>query len=401
MTGPATNETLRILIVTETIHGGGAETFVLRLARALNHSGVCAEILCLNPDLEDGALLQQYQDLVIHRIALPQLRWIKRADRLRRRLGLHDSLQYRLSANAIRRAGLLGYDVYHTHLMPVDLLFSKLKRHRPELRLISTLHGDYNSYEHQWESRGPHRVGDWPQKLAAVKAGIDKWVYISREQLRLFSDRFGIPESALCKIYNGYEPPAALPAPGPRSGPGLRFIMVARGIADKGWEQLVAAFMQLSGPHELILVGKGPALDALEPVCRRDARIRFAGFHPNPAALVSEADVFVFPSRYKAESLPTVIIEALYCGKAVISSRIGEVAEMLRTESGPETGQLLSWEDPERQVGELVAAMQRYVDDPALLATHQEQARQAFVKFDMKVCAEKYIQQYRELCRKS
>lgn len=390
---------MKVLLVTDTLHAGGAETFVLRLARTLNRMGVPAEILSLNPDLEDKGLIAQFPELTIHRVSLPLLRWLKRVDRLLKMLGLSTSIQYALTKRDIERRGLLNYDVYHTHLMPVDLLMARIKKQHPGLRIVSTLHGDYNGYEEHWHNKGRYRQLGWPGKVRLVKEEVDGWVYISEHQVELLEQTYGFDPAKMHKIYNGYEPPTPVVAPAPSQKEGLRFIMVARGIPEKGWQFLFKAFQQLEGPHELLAVGKGPTLDELKGQYGQDERIRFIPFHPNPAQLIAESDVFVFTSVYTAESLPTVVIEALYCGKPVISSNIGEVAEMLRIEGSDEkAGVLVEWRDPERYVDELRRAMQAFVADPALIDRYHELAPWAFAKFDMEHCARQYITLYEEVC---
>lgn len=389
-------------MISDTIHAGGAETFVLRLARKLNQLGVPTDILCLNPDLEDAELIAQFSDVTLHRVSLPLLRWLKRADRVVKMLGIDFSIQYWLTGKVIERKGLLHYDVYHTHLMPVELLFSRLKQKYPEMKLVSTLHGDYNDYDHLWQIRNSKRKLNWPKKVELIKRSMNKWVYISKNQIALFQNSFRVKPEEMEKIYNGYEPPVAISPARPHSdNGGLQFIMVARMIKEKGWEYLIKAFKKVQGPHELVLVGKGPEIEEFKALAKNDPRIRFTGFHPNPAELIQEADVFAFPSIYKAESLPTVIIEALYCGKPVIATRIGDVEEMTTiTETGEKAGLLLELEDDTHLVDDLIAAMNRYINDRSLLQHHGELAKAAFSKFDMQVCARRYMKVYEEACDK-
>jgi glycosyltransferase involved in cell wall biosynthesis len=113
---------------------------------------------------------------------------------------------------------------------------------------------------------------------------------------------------------------------------------------------------------------------------------------------VLEADVFVFPSVLKAESLPTVVIEALYCGKPIIATDIGEVKEMMVISGRDEIpGIVLDADDKVHLIDALVGAMKRYVDDRALLQQHSSLAKEAFRKFDMETCARKYLKVFEEV----
>src|SRR5687768_8944107 len=113
---------MKILLISETLHAGGAETFTLRLCRKLKAFGHTAEILNLNPDIENKALLTQYKDLTIRRIPLRLLKLIKRIDSLLLKVKVDCSLQNYLLKAWIQKNIIGKYDVYHTHLIKVDYL---------------------------------------------------------------------------------------------------------------------------------------------------------------------------------------------------------------------------------------------------------------------------------------
>jgi len=389
---------MKVLIVTDTIHAGGAETFVLRLAKKLNEMKLQAEILSLNPDIENKELTDQYLTLTIHRIQLPLLRWIKRGDRLLRLMDIDFSLQYYLIRKIISRKYLPNYNLFHTHLISVDYLFARIKLSHPQTHIVSTLHGDYNEFEVFWQNKSAHKKLAWPKKVGLLKQQINNWVYISKQQWELFANEYKVPADKLHKIYNGYETNDALAKKengANATGASLTFIMVARGIEAKGWEYAIKAFQQLEVHHKLVLVGKGPFLSQLNDKYKEIPNIEFSGFHPRPVELINEADVFVFPSVYKTESLPTVIIEALYCGIPVISTDIGEVAEMLMdTDTGKRAGILIEKESEQVIVTGLIQAMKTYIGNRALLSQHSALARQAAQKFSMDACCHSYIGLY-------
>ena len=105
---------------------------------------------------------------------------------------------------------------------------------------------------------------DWRGKLAETIRAVDRWVTISRAQHRQFEESFGVDPARLVDIPNGYAPPAPVPAKGKRpAGRPLTFVMVARGMREKGWEFLIEAFGRLRGDCRLVLVGEGAFLDQL------------------------------------------------------------------------------------------------------------------------------------------
>ena len=383
---------MRILIVTETLALGGAETFVLRLARRLRSDGHAAELLCLNPDLENAALVAQYPDVPIHRLPIAGLRTVKRIDRFTQRLGIDLDLQQRRAARWVGKNLAARYDVYHGNLFGADWLLTLVKRRHPGMKIVSTLHGDYMLYEASRPGTETSRILHWRAKLAEVLANVDRWVTISPAQHSQFIETFRVDPAKLADIPNGYAPSNAIPPPEPRNGAVTRFVMVARGMREKGWGFLLAAFARLEGDVSLTLIGEGAYLDELKRQSR-DANIRFTGAHPNPVELIAQSDVFVHPSIYAAESMPTVIVEALFVGLPVIATDIGSVATMIAAPTGELAGQLLAPNDA-TLVKELTAAMQAYVDDPALRARHAALAPAAFAKFDMGRCAAAYAALY-------
>jgi len=387
---------MRILLVTEALTLGGAETFVLRLARRLRQDGHNADILCLNPDLEQPRLIAQFADVSIHRVPLAGLRFLKRADRLGRMLALDLDLQQRFAARWVERHLIGRYDVHHTNLFGADRLFARLKRRHPTMKIVSTLHGDYALYEERGKGTERSRLLGWRRKLAETIRAVDHWVTISSAQHRQFETMLGVPPTKLIRILNGYEPPSPIPPITRAAGAPVTFVMVARGLREKGWGYLVEAFERLDAACHLLLVGEGAFLRQLRQDHGDNPRINFAGAHPNPVELIKQGDVFIHPSFYKAESLPTVIIEALFAGLPVIATGVGEVATMIATPSGELAGTLVS-PDEATLTDQLAAAMQAYLDDPALRLRHAALAPAAFSKFDMGLCSAAYAALYADV----
>ena len=390
---------MKILIVTEALVLGGAETFVLRLARRLRQDGHEAELLCLNPDLDDPRLVAQFPDVPIHCVPARGLRTVKRIDRVARMVGIDLELQQQRAARWVERHLIGRFDVHHTHLFGADRLFARLKQKRPEMNIVATLHGDYALYEARAAGTETSRILHWRAKLGEVLASVDRWVTISPAQHRQFAETFGVDESKLTDIPNGYAPPAPIPLPEARDDDAVRFVMVARGMREKGWGHLIEAFGRLNGDVSLTLVGEGGFLDELRGRVS-DPQVHFAGAHPNPVELIAAGDVFVHPSIYRAESMPTVIIEALFAGVPVIATDVGSVAGMIAAPSGELAGVLVE-ADETVLVDDLTAAMQAYVDDPALRERHAGLAAAAFAKFDMGKCAAAYAALYAAVASKS
>lgn len=100
-------------------------------------------------------------------------------------------------------------------------------------------------------------------------------------------------------------------------------VAVGRLTHQKNFSVLIDAFSDLleSMPARLIIFGEGDEREMLEAKIEKLGLgdvIDLPGFVANPHANFKAADLFVMSSRY--EGLPTVLIEALYCGATIVST---------------------------------------------------------------------------------
>lgn len=102
-------------------------------------------------------------------------------------------------------------------------------------------------------------------------------------------------------------------------------LCVARLIPEKGVVQFVEAALRIHGQRRdacFLLAGTGPLLSRLrERVAREGAedRIKVLGWRNDIQTLMKCSDIFALPSYYM-EGLPVSILEAMACGKAVVST---------------------------------------------------------------------------------
>ena len=387
---------MRILLVTETLTVGGAETFVVRLANALSddHEVVIAVMHgeMTNPSLAD----QVAASVHIDQLRLPAKRLWFKFDSLLRRIGIDKSLirsaQRRWLVKLIRR---YSPDILHSHLIKADRLVADARAARPSAHHIVTLHGDYAPF---LNGQSDPQMRNLERRMASIVDEADAIVAICGEHRAFICNRFETATDKTVLIYNGFAPwRDAKRAPSNQHGDKLIFGMASRGVKLKGWAKAIAAFGRLQpGAAELILVGEGPYLDEL----RRGplpAGVRFTGFSPHPVEWILNFDVGLLPSEFPHESLPTAVTEYLFCGKPVIATNVGEIAAMIRAPDGELAGQLLDFDDGQISTDQLAAAMQAYLDDPALRARHAALAPAAFAKFDMGECAAAYARLYAEV----
>ena len=99
-------------------------------------------------------------------------------------------------------------------------------------------------------------------------------------------------------------------------------ITVGRLIALKKYDDVLQALAKLPEHIELILLGEDggeqKALEALTKTLQITHRVHFLGHVKNPFKFIKRCDLFILSS--KTEGFPNVIIEAMLCKTAVISS---------------------------------------------------------------------------------
>lgn len=183
------------------------------------------------------------------------------------------------------------------------------------------------------------------------------------------------------------------------------FGMVSRGLPEKGWEQLIEAFIKLQSSFSnrevsLMLVGGSIYLDELAEKYQQHKNIIFTGFAADPLYYIRSFDVGILPSRYKAESFPLTILEYIIGGIPVIATNVGGISEMIHN-SGKKFGQLIQSGASSEIVAQLITAMSNYLTDKDLYEQHVDHEHITEQKFSMKVCAENYVQVFDHLLKEN
>ena len=140
---------------------------------------------------------------------------------------------------------------------------------------------------------------------------------------------------------------------------------LGRHVYYKGFDVLIRALRDTGA--DLIIGGHGPLTDSLRQLTRDlglQQRVRFEGFIPDPLliAYYQACDVFCMPSVERAEQFGLVQLEAMYCAKPVVTTRLGTGVEFVTIDG--ETGLLV----PPSDSAALAGALQTLIGDPALCA---------------------------------
>jgi glycosyltransferase involved in cell wall biosynthesis len=171
--------------------------------------------------------------------------------------------------------------------------------------------------------------------------------------------RQGYPADRVVVVHNGVDPPE--PVEPVRLADGPIVLEVARLAAVKGQRELIRAVAGLDATA--VLVGRDVEQGGTyqRELARRaeeeSARVVFAGYRDDVAALLEGCDVVCLPSH--AEGLPLVLLEAMSRGKPVVATAVGGTPELVEHEV---TGLLV----PPRDVEALRAALERLLGDGEL-----------------------------------
>lgn len=101
----------------------------------------------------------------------------------------------------------------------------------------------------------------------------------------------------------------------------------------KGVEVLIKAFNKVYTKNQnikLVIVGDGPDKEYLYTLCKTlkiEKNVLFTGYLDNPFPYIKAFDIMVLPSLHEGFNLS--ILEALYCDKVVLGSKIGGIPEAL------------------------------------------------------------------------
>jgi glycosyltransferase involved in cell wall biosynthesis len=180
------------------------------------------------------------------------------------------------------------------------------------------------------------------------------------------------------QIYNGINLPEQRPLTSER-----RLLFVGRLEAVKGVDVLLRAFARSRRIHpdaELVIIGDGERRGVLEQLAddlgTSDA-VRFCGWtgEEEVRSALADSTALVIPSVWP-ENLPTVALEAIGTGRAIVASRVGGMPELI--EEG-RTGLLTKPYD----VGELAYALDTLLGDPDLARRMGEAAHTQSDLFDM------------------
>ena len=202
-----------------------------------------------------------------------------------------------------------------------------------------------------------------------------EWVAAETDYSRsLLAKRCPASADKILRVYNGIEVKKfSAPRKTARPGGALRLVSVGRLVAFKGFDVLVDACAELRRNNREFtceIIGDGPLRESLTRRVSQNGLshvVFFSGEQSQDYVLraIASADIFVLASLLDQEGasdvFPTVIAEAMTCGKPVVSTNVAGIPELVAEN---ETGLLVR----ARDFRALATALARLMCDQPLRA---------------------------------
>ncbi len=173
-------------------------------------------------------------------------------------------------------------------------------------------------------------------------------------------------------------------------------LFVGRLVYYKGIDFLIKALKPIKNAH-LLVVGSGPLHSELEGIIRSQGLDDRASIIPhvsseNLHALYEASDVFVLPSIEPSEAFGIVQVEAMACGKPVISTNLPTGVTFVNQHG------LTGITVPPRDIQALTSAIEMLIKNPELRSMYGLAAeRRALREFTSKAMVEKTLSLYKNI----
>ena len=295
--------------------GGGAAPVTRELCRQLACEGHAVDVVTMH-----FRGLPRYEETDGFRI------W--RTPAIRKRPNIchtHEMVSFLLGAmpRATRLVRENRYDVIHCHfIIPTGPLGWMLSR-RFRIPLLITCHGsDVPGYN-------PDRFGLTHRLIGPA------WRFLVRRCQMLVS-----PSQSLADLIHRHQPNLAvrvipngiIESPVVPNQKDKTIVLCSRLLPRKGFQHALAAVHDLDLGWQVEVIGDGPYRGDLERIAAGSKTpVRFHGWldqrDPRFAELYARGAIFVFPSE--SENFPSVLLEAMRAGMAIIASNAGGCPEVV------------------------------------------------------------------------
>jgi glycosyltransferase involved in cell wall biosynthesis len=352
--------------------GGGGATVTAQLCEHLVQLGHSVDVVTMRH--KDLPAEETINGVNIFRI--PSYR--KQADICK----THEMATYLLGGRkpALKLAQQNHYDIIHTHfIIPTGFLVQYIHKHTGIPYLITCHGSDVPGYN-------PDRFGLQHKLLMPY------WKKLVRTAPALVSPSMALRDLMIshCPILNvsvipnGYETAYFQQ----RKKEGNSILLCSRLLPRKGFQYVIKAVKDLSLDWQVHIIGEGPYRQTLEQIAEDSKTpITFHGWldrdDPKFRELYETSEIFIFPSEM--ENFPTVLLEAMSAGCAIITSTAGGCPEVVG-----EAGILI---EPKNTMG-IGKAIMELTQSPEKRAKLSQAALVRVQQFTWQSIANRYLELY-------
>lgn len=365
--GPRSTNDLRILLCTFWKYptaAGGLSKYLTALKAGLEERGHRVDII--HPERFDPDDLREARER-----ARTEVERIFR-DRYKRINGdIVSSLQFMLGYEALlSEKDLDKYDIFHAQDRFTANVLSRLNQsyNKP---LFFTPHGPMTHERLRLNliKKGSEEEAYYSQVDRKAVEASNKVIVLSDTFRPMLAD-LGAVSHKLETIYTGID---FDPGSGKPKDDRIVISCVSRLGPRKGHKILLEALHQIRGQLRHVrvnIVGDGEMKDELERLSsklRLDDEVRFLGHRDDVEHILSKSDIYVLPTT--SDALPISVIEAMFAGNAIVTTRCGGIPEIVRHQ---ETGLLTEPGD----VNQLATCLLQLLKDHRLIKQLGRNARE-------------------------
>jgi len=366
-------QNMRVLLIGPIEKTGGVSTHTRYMAEKLRDMGVQVEIYNTSPYRDYPKLLEYL--IKGYRKSLGVLIFLTRA---KRRIDI---------VHVQASGGIFGF-------MPALFTIITKKLFKLNFKVLMTFH----------YSKTEQFVKKWPKFFRYAFKNIDILFLVSEKQFEtILKNLNGLhyAKNKIIVIKNGFDSKKFFPIEKTIARKMLGIpkdvkviLTVGNLVKEKGHKYLIHAMKKVVNEKQNLLcfiIGRGPLKEELEKIIKNlglENNIKLLGFVPDDKInlWMNAADIFVLPSL--SEGNPTVMFEALACGKPFVGTRVGGVPEIITSE---DYGLLCELANPDDLAEKILIALEKEWD--------REKIRKYAEQFTWDNIAKKVVEVYEEVLK--
>ena len=368
---------MKIIEMIYFLSSGGAERFVVDLSNELAHKGHDVTIVTLKDDKIDSDNRNFYCGEIADNVKYMNL-------------GLPDGMSLSIQKKIYQAIKKINPDVVHLHLVntPLYALYAIMRLHNT-IKFVETMHNSITT-----------NYNGIARRILFSTVGKMKWIqFVCLSQTNYEEMKSMHPSCCATKIVNGRARQSITSrfTEVKREMSALRYsedslllLNIARCNKQKNHKRLIQAINELNEEDtnvDVAIIGAGFDETELGKELKAMAtnHIHFLGTRKNIADYLMSADAFCLSSDH--EGMPITLIEAILCGKPVISTPVCGCIDAIHDGINGVLAKDFSVEEYKK-------AICRFMATRNSIKQNIDKSKDCS-EYTISVCAEKYIEQFK------